>query len=404
MIATLAASARFRGACAAALALCMAGTTLAAPATPAELPRPELLLRWEGDAQVEGYRNIAKIFPTHAVARGAKTYELPRAKREIAPKYTLEKERGSVAEYMKNNRTAGLIVVKDGKIVLERYGLGQTDKSHWIAFSMAKSVTSTLLGAAIADGKIGSVDEQVVKYIPELRGSAYDGVTIEQVLQMRSGVAWNEDYADPNSDVGRLGAARGSDRGVALVETMATLKRAAEPGSRFNYSTGESNLIGVILKRAIDEPLASYLSRKVWQPFGMESDATWVTDQSGQEFGGCCVNATLRDYARLGLFAMQGGVANGQRVVPEGWFAKATHPATPNAWDGLGYGYQWWLPSAGTFQAIGVFGQSIYIDPARNLIIAESSAWPEAGYQKGYERQYAFRKAVIQATDGSAPR
>jgi CubicO group peptidase (beta-lactamase class C family) len=311
MIATLAASARFRGACAAALALCMAGTTLAAPATPAELPRPELLLRWEGDAQVEGYRNIAKIFPTHAVARGAKTYELPRAKREIAPKYTLEKERGSVAEYMKNNRTAGLIVVKDGKIVLERYGLGQTDKSHWIAFSMAKSVTSTLLGAAIADGKIGSVDEQVVKYIPELRGSAYDGVTIEQVLQMRSGVAWNEDYADPNSDVGRLGAARGSDRGVALVETMATLKRAAEPGSRFNYSTGESNLIGVILKRAIDEPLASYLSRKVWQPFGMESDATWVTDQSGQEFGGCCVNATLRDYARLGLFAMQGGVANG---------------------------------------------------------------------------------------------
>ena len=194
---------------------------------------------------------------------------------------------------MQSQRIAGLIAVKDGRVHLERYGLGNDANSRWISFSVAKSVVSMLIGAAIQDGYIASVDDPVVDYLPRLKGGAYDAVTIRHILQMSSGVAWNEDYADPNSDTAKAPAG-----GMALVEYMRVLPRVAPPGAKFNYNTGETSIAGALLRAAIGNNLATYLSHKIWQPFGMEADGSWVIDQpGGVEYGGCCINATLRDYA-----------------------------------------------------------------------------------------------------------
>jgi len=206
----------------------------------------------------------------------------------IQPTYTFGSEKGNVADYMTRNHVAGLLVIKDGKIVLEEYGLGQKPDDRWTSFSVGKSVTSTLVGAAIKDGYITSVDDLISKYIPELAGSAYGDVKISDVLKMRTGVAWNEDYEDPASDVGRLVSSMAHDEGASLVTLMRSLKKAAPAGSTWLYSTGESNMLGLLVMRATHKPLADYLSQKIWAPFGMEKDAVWMTD-GGTEVGGCCI-------------------------------------------------------------------------------------------------------------------
>lgn len=356
-----------------------------------ELPKAEALLRWTGDDQVTGFRNIDAIFPTREVKRGTTVKPLPLAPEQISPVYRLGDESGSVEDYMARDRVAGLLVISRGRIVLEKYGQGQKSTDRWISFSIAKSVTSTLLGAAIKDGKIKSVDDLVTAYIPELEGSAYDGVTLRQVLAMRSGAQWNEDYVDPNSDVGRIAASMAENKGASLIGLMSGRARAAEPGTRFLYSTGESNMVGIIVSRAVGEPLAGYLSRKIWAPYGMESDASWLTD-GGTEIGGCCLNMTLRDYGRFGQFMLDGGVIDGETILPPGWIAEAT-----SSHSGPGetpYGYQWWIPRPGTYAALGIFGQAIYTNPDLGLVIVQLSAWPAATGQHLSERRLAFVAAV----------
>jgi CubicO group peptidase (beta-lactamase class C family) len=356
-----------------------------------ELPKAEGLLRWSGDDQVSGFRNIEAIFPTRTVKRGTMVKPLPLAPEQISPVYRLGDESGSVDDYMARDRVAGLLVISKGRIVLEKYGQGQKPADRWISFSIAKSVTSTLLGAAIKDGKIKSVDDHVTAYIPELKGSAYDGVTLRQVLAMRSGAQWNEDYVDPNSDVGRIAASMATNKGASLIGLMAGRARAAEPGTRFLYSTGESNMVGIIVSRAVGEPLADYLSRKIWAPYGMESDASWLTD-GGTEIGGCCLNMTLRDYGRFGQFMLDGAVIGGESILPSGWIAEAT--ASQSGPGETPYGYQWWIPRPGTYAALGIFGQAIYVNPARDLVIVQLSAWPAATGQQLSERRLAFVAAV----------
>lgn len=278
-----------------------------------------------------------------------------------------------VDAFMTANNTAGLIVVQDGRIRLERYARGYSRAGRYTSFSVAKSLTSTLVGAAIRDGFIKSVDDPVTRYIPDLAGSAYDGVTVRQVLTMTSGVKWNEDYTDPNSDVARMYAKPlppGVDPTVAYLRT---LTREAAPGTKWVYKTGETNLIGVLVQNATHKSLTDYAEEKIWRPFGMERDLFWMIDGSGRNIGGCCLSASMGDYARIGLFALSGG----KGVVPDGWFAEATKAWSPVG-DGRGYGYQWWINADGTFQAQGIFGQLIHADPKRRLVIAISSAWPKA--------------------------
>jgi CubicO group peptidase (beta-lactamase class C family) len=297
-----------------------------------------------------------------------------------------------------SQETAGLLVLQDGRVRLERYALGHAAAGRWTSFSVAKSVTSTLVGAAIRDGYIRGLDDSLTRYLPELAGSAYDGVTVRHLLTMTSGVAFNEDYADPNSDIARLYRAPpppGEDVNVAYMRRM---PRQAAPGTRWNYKTPETNLTGLLVMRATGKPLATYLSEKIWRPYGMEQDATWLLDD-GREQGGCCLQVALRDYARFGQFMLEGGRAGGRAVVPDGWVAAATTRQADIGRPGSGYGYQWWTSDDGTYAARGIFGQLIHVDAARRLVIVTSSAWPVASGPEMSQRRARLIEEISRAVD-----
>jgi len=352
---------------------------------------PEKFLFWTPEQQVAGYRNIDKIFPTRVITVGGNTLELPPRPINLGDLEIKTDDRTlTLDEYFLQQNVAGLLVIKDGRIVYERYGLGNTEDSLWVSFSVAKSVTSMLVGAAIQDGYIKSVDDKVTDYLPLLKNSAYDQSTIRNVLQMSSGVQWNEDYADPGSDVN--GATWDT---LGLYEYLRNKPRAAAPGEKFNYNTAETNLVGTLLRSAIGNNLATYLSAKIWKPFGMESTANWMLSEvNGGENGGCCINATLRDYGRLGLFALHNGqLADGTQVLPDGWMAESTTPSKGNP----GYGYFWWLYADGTYRASGIFGQAIYINPKENVVIAMHSARAVASNQPDWVLQSAFFTAIVKS-------
>jgi CubicO group peptidase (beta-lactamase class C family) len=305
-----------------------------------------------------------------------------------------------VDAYMKDQRTAGLIILQDGKIRLEKYGLDFTAQGRWTSFSVAKSFTSSLVGAAIKDGYIKSIDDKVSAYIPDLMGSVYDDVSIQQLLTMTSGVKWNEDYEDKNSDVARFNDHK-ADPGIDVtVSYMRKLEREAPAGTKWVYKTGETNLIGVLVSSATKKQLSAYLSEKIWAPYGMEQDASWLTGSTGHEISGCCIQASTRDFARFGMFVMGGGIVGGKPVFPDNWLAPATSKQADIGVPGKGYGYQWWTYDDGSFAAQGIFGQGIFIDPKRKLIIASNGNWPRATDPDtvGNQRE-AFYKSVQSVVD-----
>ncbi len=349
------------------------------------------ILFWTPEQQVAGYRNIDQLSQTRWVSASDDPYPLTPAPRDLSSvTYEVEGETYTVEDYIGDRRIAGLLVVKDDEIVFERYGLGNDENSRWISFSIAKSVVSMLYGAAIVDGYIGGVDEPVTKYLPLLAGGGYDGVTIRNVLRMASGVQWNEDYADAESDVATLPSPL-----VEQARYMAALEREHPAGEVFNYNTGETNMAGAVLRAAIGNNLSTYLQHRIWGPFGMEADANWVLHEpGGGELGGCCISATLRDYARIGIFAMNGGVLHdGTRVLPEGWMDDSTSPSP--GYDG--YGYLWWLNQGAGYAGRGIFGQMLWINPATNTVIVTHSAWPDATSREWSEHRSAVVAALADA-------
>jgi CubicO group peptidase (beta-lactamase class C family) len=345
----------------------------AATADPPLPPGGAAVLTWSPEQQAWGYRNMEKVAPVRVIKRGATVHPLPKAPSQIDPTFAFGGKTYNTERYMTDFRASGVLVIKDGRIVLERYGLGRSPRDRWTSFSVAKSVTSTLIGAAIKDGKIKSLDEPVTLYIPQLKGSAYDGVTVRQLITMTSGVKWNESYTDPNSDVAKVGLSMVEPGINPVVSYMRRLPREAEPGTKFVYKTGETDLAGILLSNAVGEPLAQYLSDKIWRPYGMEQDGIWVEDVAGHERGGCCISMTLRDYGRFGQFMLDQGKAAERNVVPAGWTEDATahHVTVPP------YGYFWWLIPGG-YEAEGIFGQSMSVFPADHLVVVINSAWPAA--------------------------
>jgi len=304
--------------------------------------------------------------------------------------------------YMTEQNTAGLVILQDGKVRFERYGLGFDAAGRWTSFSVAKSFTSTLVGAAIQDGYIGSLEDKVSQYIPDLRGSAYDEVTIRQLLTMSSGVKWNEDYEDPTADVAKFNNAT-PDEGVdATVSYMRKLPRAHPPGEVWHYNTGETNLIGVLVSSATKQPLAQYLQAKIWHPAGMEATGTWLQGKTGHEIAGCCIQAATRDYARFGLFVLANGNVGGQQIVPVDWFASAIVKQQDIGSLGRGYGFQWWTYDDGAVAAQGIFGQGIFIDPKRRLVIASNSNWTRASLGPEPKAREAFYRQVRALIDAEA--
>lgn len=325
------------------------------------------VLFWSQAQRDANFPAMEKLFPGHIVKAGRNVRTLPEGEAlQIAPT--------ALDAFMKEQNVAGLIVLRDGKIVLEKYARGYSADKRWTSFSVAKSVTSALVGAAIEDGLITSLNDPITRYIPELVGSAYDGVTVEHLLTMKSGVRWNEDYTDPKSDVARMFLEPVPVGEDPTVYYMKKLPRETAPGTKWVYKTGETNLIGVLVMRATGIPLANYLSERIWKPYGMERDAFWMVDPAGREVSGCCLSVSLRDYARIGQFALEGGAG----VVAPSWFARSTKSYANTGAPGYGYGYQWWTYPEGRYGAQGIFGQTIRVDPASKTVIAISSAAPKA--------------------------
>ncbi|OYY69791.1 MAG: serine hydrolase [Sphingomonadales bacterium 28-55-16] len=362
------------------------------------LPTDSNVLFWSVEQRDAGFRTMDRIpilAKANVIAKGDKVYPLPAGE---PLKIGMD-----VDAYMKAQRTAGLVILQDGKVRMEKYGLDFTAQGKWTSFSVAKSFTSTMVGAAIKDGYIKSIDDKVSAYIPDLKGSAYDDVTIKQLLTMTSGVKWNEDYADPKSDVALFNLHKAEKGMDVTVSYMRNLPREAPAGTKWVYKTGETNLIGVLVSSATKKTISSYLSEKVWAPFGMEQDATWLLGSTGHEISGCCIQASTRDYARFGAFILGGAKIDGVGILPDDWLAPATSKQADIGMAGKGYGYQWWTYDDGSYAAQGIFGQGIFIDPKRNLVIASNSNWPKATDPDtvGVQRE-AFYKAVQAAVDAEA--
>ena len=349
------------------------------------------ILFWSSKQKEKGFNRIDEFIPSLPIKKGKYTYHLENKFIDLSNvSYDLYGKSYSIKDYFLKLRVAGLLVVHKGNIVYEKYGLDNDENSRWISFSVAKSVTSMLLGAAIQDGFIGSVEDPITKYLPQLVGSSYENVSIKNLLQMSSGVDWDENYSDPESDVS-IAAGFNS---TTLLNYLSKLPINSKPGKLFNYNTGETNLVGDLVRSAINNNLSNYLEQKIWQPFGMESDGSWSLDINHLlELGGCCINATLRDYARIGLFAMHDGRLNdGTRVLPERWMEESTAPSKGYK----GYGYQWWLETGepGSFSALGIFGQIIWINPTTETVIVMHSAWPFASNQELSIHQFMLTKAI----------
>ena len=337
------------------------------------------------DDAVATYRNIDRLFPTRTIKAGEKVRELPKAEKPLSSvKYDVDGKSYDLYDFMALDSITALLVLKDGKVAYETYQRGNTEKTRWMSMSVAKSITSTLAAIAMKEGLIAGLDSSVADYVPVLKGSAYDGVTIRDVLMMSSGVQWNETYTDPKSDRRALLKSQISQEPGSAMKLMASLPRAAEPGTVNNYSTGETQVLGEIVRGAIKKPLAEYLSEKIWVPFGMEADANWWLDSpDGHEIGGSGISATLRDYGRFGLFFLNEGKIDGASILPAGWTKEASLPTKLKDGSKLDYGYMWWTgwtePSIadGAYAAIGIQGQNIYINPAKNVVIVTFGAQPK---------------------------
>ena len=330
------------------------------------------VLFWNDQQRSERFRAMEQWFAGHEVPAAKSPRALPKGS-SLSPVLKAE-----ITALMQATKTAGVMVLVDGKVVHEEYGLGLKPTDRWTSFSVAKSFTSTLLGAAVKDGFITSLDDPVTKYIPGLKGSAYEGVTVRQLATMTSGVKWNEDYTDPKSDVAQMNRFVVEYGADAIVAQMKALPREAPAGVKWVYKTGETNLIGVLVENAVGKPLAEYAKAKIVDAAGFEGGLFWMVDPRGGNIGGCCLSITLSDYARMGQFALEGG----KGAVPEGWFAEATDSAVDFGTSGFGYGYQWWTYPQGTYGAQGIFGQGITLFPGKRpgqgVVFAYVGNWATA--------------------------
>lgn len=345
--------------------------TQSMPEQMASMDPGDSILFWNDARRSAAFRDMEDMFPGLEVAPANPVRELPRSA-DVLP----AELQAQIRAYMAETHAAGLMVLKDGKVMFEDYGLGLAPTDRWTSFSVAKSFTSTLLGAAIADGKIAGVDTPVTELVPALAGTAYDGVTVGQVAAMTSGVAWNEDYTDPDSDVAKMLAIAPVAGESQAVTYARTLKREAPAGTKWVYKTLETNLLGLIVEQATGKSLAAYAAEKIVEPAGFEGGLFWMQDLTGGNIGGCCLSLRLSDYARMGQFALEGG----KGVVPDGWFATAGSPLVDFAPEapGFGYGYQWWTYPGATYGAQGIFGQAITIVPEERLVVAVVSNWETA--------------------------
>lgn len=351
----------------------------------------------------ENFRSADQRFRSKLVTSSSGISEFTYYLHGLPEHYQFAGETKSIAQFIENTDTTGLIVTSGDVILYEEYFKGNTDQSRTVVWSVSKSVVSALMGIAIAEGYIKDVSDPVTNYVPSLAVSGYNGVAIEDVLQMSSGISFNEDYFDASSDFNKM-APSSIGLGGPLENFLLTLKREHEPGTVRKYASSDTQVLGMVIRAATGMDLATYTETRLWLPAGMESTACWLTDSTGVEsaFGG--FSATLRDFARFGNVYLHYGFWNGRQIVPRDWVSasvttnKSHLLASENS---LGYGYQWWVPGGdeGDFLAIGIYGQVIYVNPHHNIVIVKTSAY--RGYEQDGEvmelESVAFMRAIAAA-------
>lgn len=344
---------------------------------------------FSGAEQYENFNRLHTLFPNAEMPASQAPFKFAEGAPLALPEsFQFEGQRVDAASFLVDTDTAALLVIDQGAIVFEEYWLTGGEDVTWMSMSVAKSFVSALVGIAVDEGKIDSIQDPVTKYVPALAGSAYDGVSIKDVLQMSSGARWNEDYSDPESDINRFG--RIFALGGSLNAFAATLENQRPAGTYNLYNSTDTQVLGMLLVNTTGETIADYMSDKLWQPLGAESQAYWLLDSDGMEmaFGG--MNATARDYAKIGELYRRGGRLNGKQIVPAEWVAASVTPDAPHLMPGknnpasdfeLGYGYQWWVPDGdeGEYSAIGVYNQFVFVNPTRGTVIVKLSANSDYG-------------------------
>jgi CubicO group peptidase (beta-lactamase class C family) len=318
--------------------------------------------------------NDYKHFPTHKAEKSTASYSFLKSEKNVAPDsiFTRPNKGRTFEQFLKNTNTVAFLVIRRDTILYENYLKGYSESSLVPSYSMAKSVTSILIGCAIDEGLIGSIDEPIRQYLPEMRAKDFDGVTIKDVLQMTTGLKFSEGYANPFGSVARLYYGTNMRKFIR----KARRQKKASDNPNFAYKSGNSQILGALLERAIKKKypemsITDYLAMKLWQPLGMEFAATWSLDskKQGMEKTFCCLNACARDYAKIGQLYLNKGKWADSQIVPAEWVAQSTRvdERDGSAWF---YQYQWWLPTKeGDFYARGVLGQYIYVNPAKQLVI-----------------------------------
>lgn len=357
--------------------------------------------------KVGSFSAMDEVFPSKAVARDGPVWELKPGAPPPAVSYEFGGQTFTLEDYLQRQRVTSLVIVKDGELRLERYQYDRTAQQRFISFSMAKSITSLLVGIALEQGLIKSIDDTAETYAPELKGSAYGAATVRHLLLMGSGVRWQEDYSG-RDDVGDLWNALFRQRGGGNPTSVLTSRRPqdAAPGTRFKYSTGETQVLCHVLHGATKRNVSELTQEWLWKPLGAEATASWLVGWQGIEYCGGGFNATARDYARLGMLLARDGERDGRQIVPKDYLLQATDSARlptgfrmNEAGPGFGYGYQFWLGrgAARGFAMLGVYGQQITVVPAHGLVIVHTAAWTQSSPEAARRERGAFMNGVINA-------
>lgn len=372
-----------RPAAAAAFTVRYLARKMIAPRRPASLAEIGL---FTGAPQHENLMRIDELAPVRRMPASTSPAPWPAGPPISLPaSYAFEGSTKSTEQFLADTDTAALLVLVDGQLRFERYLLTGGPAVNWLSMSVAKSFISALVGIAVDDGHIADIDRAISDYVPVEPGSAYDGVSIRNVLQMSSGARWNEDYHDPASDVHRLTQAMMGRRG-GLDGFVARMATESAPGTVCRYNSGETQILGALIAHAVGRSVSEYMTDKLVEPLGFESPSFWVTDLLGTEMSYAGLNLTARDFARLGELYRNNGMWQGRQIVSAEWVRVSTtinspirEPGRPIVGDhgiDLGYGYQWWIPAGdkGDFSAIGVLNQLVYVNPARATTIVKLSA------------------------------
>lgn len=343
---------------------------------------------YEESVRVGSFSHVDQILPYHTLAKSAAPLRLPGVNSELPVTYRFQNETYSLDDFLAHQRVTGLLLIKDGEILAERYQYDRKPDNRFISHSMAKSIVSIAVGMALADGKIASLDDPIAKYVPALAGNPYGETSIRNMLRMSSGVRFEENYSG-DDDIAKFSRMRATQDSVTALRAFS--EREAGQGTRFHYASSETVALTLLVRAATGASLSEYLTSRLWQPMGAEADATWTRTKDGSEAGSGNFNAVLRDYGRLGILLANDGALGGKQIVPKDYLLEATdwhrqpeaftpRKATPY----FGYGYQFWLfpGEKRRFALLGVYGQSIFVDPELKLVMVVTAAAKNANVGK----------------------